>query len=128
MFLVAVIAAYCACIDSDTQSPSPSPSPQASFVRNSSTIDRYRVDSNLVEMYTPGVHEVGLFDPATGQIQTAPADPETANRLFSSAGSIDGNDLIDEGDHSCSSRDGKQDCFCDGSCCRDQTTCWCTGC
>lgn len=81
-------------------------------------------------MYTPGVREVGLFDPATGQIQTAPADPATVTRLFDSAGAVDGTDLIDDGGggRSCSSSDGKMDCFCDGSCCRDQTRCWCTGC
>ncbi len=138
LFVTAVMIVFTGCLDSGSDRDLASRSPdwaQASYQTNRSTIERYRAASGVIEAYTPGASTVGLYNQANDQVSTMPADPETVRRFLQGLrglpSSVEGSDATLQdggGGVSCSSRDGNKDCFCTGSCCRDETTCWCTGC
>jgi hypothetical protein len=85
-----------------------------------STIERYSAKSDIVEVYTPGSSDMVLYNTATDQVSTVPAGQGFSMLVKGDATGDPVDELI-----SCSSRDGNKDCFCEGSCCRDETSCNC---
>lgn len=81
-----------------------------------STVESFSAHSDIIEVYTPGVSNL-RYDPKLDQ--SSPVTDEAAADLLPPGGG--------SGGISCSSRDGKKDCFCTGSCCRTETTCSCLG-
>jgi hypothetical protein len=82
-------------------------------------------DGTTVERFVPGSNEVQRFEPGSPELEqymSSPSQsvaPSNVSQQFVDEIEVDGDG------RSCSSRDGKEDCFCTGGCCRTETSCRC---
>jgi hypothetical protein len=118
---VAVISAFAGCFDGNSDSRPEAP---AGLDVQSSTIERFTPNSDMVELYTPGAQEIIRYNQTSDQTSSVPADPDLVKQFYQTISNVNGpgpNFFVN-----CSSRDGTQDCFCGADpCCRTQTQCNC---
>ncbi|WNG42841.1 hypothetical protein F0U60_01075 [Archangium minus] len=87
-------------------------------------------DGTTVDRFTPGAQQPQSFHPDSPELAKHDSAAEQEASSTQSTEIIQGpvldNDTgIGGGNISCSSRDGKKDCYCSNGCCRDETSCRC---
>jgi hypothetical protein len=122
ILIAAMISVFAGCVVAPADEQA-SPTAKAGVVLTSSTIERSEVNSDVVQIYTPGASEVVLYNSATERASKTPASADMLsvfNRVVSEVAGVGAGSGI-----SCSSRDGAKDCFCPSGCCRDESSCHC---
>ena len=134
VFAVLAIAAGCVDPGADTATEVLSrPQQLGAYTVENSTIERHAIDSDKIELYTPGAREIGSYNPVTQQTSTMPARPDNVSRLLKAVDD-DGQSVeaIFGLDHTantitCRAWNGSKACHCLSGCCNNQTNCWCCG-